>query len=138
MRIYPQGAIAADSFAQKDANFVQVVDVYTPEGIFVVTDRGIFRQDVVDGPCRAINVNGGKMLVDESQYSLVRVHQLPLSSQIEGQSSRIVGRRQLTTVSSRIQGRLKVICKSVEGRVVDYWFETDETDVDMVLQDLSA
>lgn len=106
---------------------VQVVDVYTPEGIFVVTDRGIFRQDTV-GTTKADKwvFQGVSFLVDTNHYQLVRVHQLPQ------------GRRRLTTVSAVIYGRLKLMCKLAEGRLVDYWLETDETDVEMVSEDLAV
>jgi hypothetical protein len=113
---------------------VRVVEVYTPEGIFVVTDRGIFRQDTIGtAKARKWVSHGVTLLVDTNQYPLVRVHQLPLPYLSAHKSH-----QRLVTVTAQIQQRLKIMYKTVEGRLVDHWLETDETDVEMVTEDLAA
>lgn len=99
-----------------------IVEVYSSEGLYVVTERGIFRHNH-NGSTPATHHALG--LVDRNEYPLVKVHQLPL------------GHKRQLRVTSKIQGRVKLVVRRSINVMVDAYVETAETDPDMVAGDIA-
>ena len=106
-------------------------NMYSDEGIYLVTNNNIKRAHITDGETHLHTINNIELVVDSSTVKYVTANKIPYNHQI------IKKIRHIYKLHSN--SRLQLIIESLNNKIDDIYFETNESiDSPFIRDDIST
>jgi hypothetical protein len=106
-------------------------NMYSDEGIYLVTNNNIKRAQITDGETHLLTINDVELVVDNSTVRYVTANKIPYNHQV------IKKTRNIYKLHSN--SRLQLIIESLNNKIDDIYFETNESiDSPFIRDDIST